>query len=269
MDSACWRRPCPSLGSLLRKHPSQVFYHQDRQCLDATRAGQRADFYAAGSRHTQVIVRSGIRQGYPALPHCLQGGFSLAIARRLIATSHRCARTHSRPSTCACKRCATQHVRLALSSRTGSLEVRASMRQLQRSVTPAKIDRSVRVRTPPKHKESRQVCPLTRALLERMLDAIGANALDRPDRCLFLLGFSAALSRSTLIALDLGDVNSTNDAMLAAARESTREPGNGAERHRVIAVPRTRRELCAARATSEWIPSRPVGRTGRPVDSAL
>ncbi len=86
-----------------------------------------------------------------------------------------------------------------------------------------------------------------------MLDAMGANALDRPDRCLFLLGFSAALSRSTLIALDLGNVNFTNDAMHVAVQESMREPSNDAERHRVVAVPRTGHERCAARATSEWI----------------
>ena len=146
-----------------------------------------------------------------------------------------------------------EHARVGVPSPTDSPEVRALMRQLQRGVIPAKIDRSGRVRTPPKQKESRQARPLTRALLARMLDAMGANPLDRRDRCLLLLGFGAALSRSTLIALDLGDVSFTNDAMLLAVRESVRDPSNGAERRRVIAVPRTGHELCAARATSEWI----------------
>jgi hypothetical protein len=53
--------------------------------------------------------------------------------------------------------------------------------------------------------------------------------------------------------LDLGDVSFTNDAMLEAIRDRTLEPGSGAERHRVIAVPCTGHELCAARVTSEWI----------------
>ena len=76
---------------------------------------------------------------------------------------------------------------------------------------------------------------------------MGINALDRRDRCLLLLGFAAGLSRTALVDLDVPDVSFTSDAMLLTLRTPESETA------RVVAVPRTGHELCAARATAEWM----------------
>lgn len=156
-----------------------------------------------------------------------------------------------------------EHVRLGLPSPTDSPEVRALLRQLQQGVMPAKVDRTGRVRAPAKRREPRQARPLTRALLARMLDAMGTNALDRRDRCLLLMGFAAALSGLALTTLDVEDVSFTGDAMLLSIRD---RPTHDADApRRALAVPRTGQELCAARATWEWIQHAQLDELGGPL----
>lgn len=157
------------------------------------------------------------------------------------------------------------HVRLGVSSPTDAPEVRALLRQLQAGVVPAKVDRTGRVRAPAKRKELRQARPITRALLAKMLDAMGTNSLDRRDRCLLLLGFSAGLSGPALVGLDVADVQLTNDAMLVSIDQAPQGSDQGIATRRVIAVPRTGRELCAARATAEWIAHAQLDEQGGPL----
>ncbi len=133
------------------------------------------------------------------------------------------------------------HLQLGHPSPTDEPDLRAVLRSLQLGVFPGKS------RSPRKRREPRQARPLTRGLLTKMLDAMGINALDRRDRCLLLLGFAAGLSRTALVDLDVADVSFTSDAMLLALRNP------GSETARVVAVPRTGHELCAARATTEWM----------------
>ena len=156
-----------------------------------------------------------------------------------------------------------EHVRLGLPSPTDSDEVRALMRQLQRGVLPAKVDHTGRVRALAKRKEPRQARPLTRALMAKVLDAMGTNPLDRRDRCLLLLGFSAALSGLALTMLDVEDVSFTSDVMLVSVGNRATEEAVAPPR--VLAIPRTGQELCAARATSEWIQHLQLDELGGPL----
>lgn len=157
------------------------------------------------------------------------------------------------------------HVRLGLPNPIDAPEVRALLRQLQAGFIPAKMDRTGRVRAPAKRKEPRQARPLTRTLLTKMLDAMGTNSLDRRDRCLLLLGFSAGLSGPALVGLNVTDVQLTNDAMLVSIGEAPQAPGQDIVTRRVIAVPRTGHELCAARATAEWIAHAQLDEQGGPL----
>ncbi len=133
------------------------------------------------------------------------------------------------------------HLQLGHPSPTDTSELRAVLRSLQLGVFPGK-GKSAR-----KRREPRQAQPLTRGLLTKMLDAMGINALDRRDRCLLLLGFAAGLPRTALVELDVADVSFASDAMLLALHNP------GSETARVVAIPRTGHELCAARATAEWM----------------
>jgi len=156
-----------------------------------------------------------------------------------------------------------EHIRLGLPSPTASDEVRALLRQLQQGVMPAKVDRTGRVRAPARRKEPRRARPLTRSLLAKALDAMGTNALDRRDRCLLLIGFSAALSGMTLTTLDVEDVSFTSDAMLLSVGPKAGEAPDSPRR--TLAVPSTGHELCAARATREWIQHAQLDELGGPL----
>ncbi len=158
-----------------------------------------------------------------------------------------------------------EHVRQGLPSPTEAPEVRALLRQLQRGIVPAKVDRTGRVRAPAKRKEPRQARPLTRALIAKMFDAMGTDSLDRRDRCLILLGFSAGLSGPALVGLNVADVQLTNDAILVSIAEATSGASQEVDSRRVIAVPRTGHELCAARATAEWIAHAQLDEHGGPL----
>jgi len=76
---------------------------------------------------------------------------------------------------------------------------------------------------------------------------------------LLLLGFAAGLSRTALVNLDVADVSFTSDAMLLALRDP------GSETARVVAIPRTGHELCAARATAEWMQQSELDVQGGPL----
>jgi integrase len=141
-----------------------------------------------------------------------------------------------------------EHIRLGYASPTDTPALRPVLRQMQLGVAPSKPGTAPAPDT--KRNEPRQARPITRQLLAQVLAAMGTNALDRRDRCLLLLGFAAALSRSALISLDAPDVRFNNDAMVVTIR--TAATGDS-ERARVVRIPFTGDELCAATATRALI----------------
>lgn len=93
-----------------------------------------------------------------------------------------------------------EHVRQGLPSPTDDPSVRAVMRNFQLGIAPGKKG-GVAKRAEPRHARA-----IKRNLLERMLDAMGTNSLDRRDRCVLTLPFGAALSGSALVALNRDDI---------------------------------------------------------------
>ncbi len=137
-----------------------------------------------------------------------------------------------------------------------STGMRAMMRDLQRGVVTGKSGAAKKAREP------RQAKPIDRALLERMLAGFGSGtALERRDRCLLLLGFAAALSRSALVNLDATSIRFTPDVMVLRVRESD----DPSEAPRVVTVNFTRGPMCAATATVEWINSAALDIEGGPL----
>ena len=95
----------------------------------------------------------------------------------------------------------------------------------------------------------RQKAPLT-------LDDLGAALPrgDRPravrDRALLLLGFAAALRRSELVALDIGDLQDCPEGLVVTLRGSKTDPERVGT---LLGVPYARRKtLCAVRAVARW-----------------
>ena len=122
-------------------------------------------------------------------------------------------------------------------------------------------------------KGKRQAKPITRALLMRMLDAMGSGARtkDRRDQAILMLGF-AGLKRGTICALNIEDCTWTADAMILRLRvvddATDAAEGAGAEApvaeiSRTVAIPLTRGPLCAATACRRWLEHNDlVGKTG-------
>jgi integrase len=84
-----------------------------------------------------------------------------------------------------------------------------------------------------------------------LLEIRGEGLKAKRDRAIVLLGFSAALRRSELAAIDVGDVTFCKEGLrLIIGRSKTDQTGEGAE----IAVPFVpNRSLCAVRAVKAWL----------------
>jgi site-specific recombinase XerC len=84
-----------------------------------------------------------------------------------------------------------------------------------------------------------------------LLEVRGEGLKAHRDRAIVLLGFSAALRRSELAALDFDDVIFCKEGLrLIIRRSKTDQTGEGAE----IAVPFvSNRSLCAVRAVKAWL----------------
>lgn len=137
-----------------------------------------------------------------------------------------------------------EHLRRGYASPTDVPSMRSVVGQLKVGVLPM-VEAAISL----EKREPRQAEPLSRELLRRMLRPMGKNLLDRRDRCLFLLGFDAMLSRSSLVALDISDIRFCEHEMHVAVRE-VRADG---EVTRFVTVHMRSDELCAVRATKEWI----------------
>ena len=150
-----------------------------------------------------------------------------------------------------------EHLRLGHKSPTDTSNMRVVMRQLQLGMLPAKQGSTV----PQKKREPRQARPITRALLARMGEAMGSDLLDRRDRCLMLLGFTAMLSRSTLVSLDAADIRFQEHQMSVRVRDGQPE----GKPPRIVTVPMISGDLCAVRATKEWIEHAALDLEGGPL----
>ncbi|MCB1825613.1 MAG: site-specific integrase [Candidatus Competibacteraceae bacterium] len=96
----------------------------------------------------------------------------------------------------------------------------------------------------------RQVAPLEREALLALLAPLGASPRDMRDRALLLLGFSAALRRSELVALTMADVAFGTQGLTVTIRQSkTDQEGVG----RTIGIPRARGPVCPVRALRAWL----------------
>src|SRR5215212_10286071 len=109
--------------------------------------------------------------------------------------------------------------------------------------------------------------PATAEVVTQMLAHIPAGLAGQRDRAILVLGFSAALRRSELVALDVADLVPDHDGLrLMIRRSKTDQEGAGQE----IAVPHGR-HLKPVEAVRAWLAAaritdgpvfRPVSRTG-------
>ena len=90
--------------------------------------------------------------------------------------------------------------------------------------------------------------------------------LGRRDACLLLLGFSSAMRRSELVALDVADVNHTNDGLIVTVtRSKTDQEGEG----RQIGIPYgSNPTTCPVRTSRAWLDVSGIedGPLFRPID---
>ena len=103
-----------------------------------------------------------------------------------------------------------------------------------------------------------------------MVGTLPDTLLGRRDACLLLLGFSSAMRRSELVALDVADVSDTNDGLIVTIRRSkTDQEGEGRE----VGIPYgSSPATCPVRAFRAWLDAsgidegplfRPINRHGQ------
>lgn len=91
---------------------------------------------------------------------------------------------------------------------------------------------------------------LTVSRLRQVLAGLGEGLSDRRDRALLLIGTSAALRRSELVALDVADIAVQPEGLRVMIRRSkTDQDGEGA----VLAIGRTGTATCPAAAYAAWL----------------
>jgi site-specific recombinase XerD len=97
----------------------------------------------------------------------------------------------------------------------------------------------------------RQVHPISVEELRKMVDRLGDDLRGSRNRALVLLGFSAALRRSELVALDVDDIAEVPEGLRVTVRRSkSDQEGEG----RVIGVPYgSHLQTCPVRAWRQWL----------------
>ena len=105
-----------------------------------------------------------------------------------------------------------------------------------------------------KSRKPRPSLAITRRLLGQILLPLPRSAIDRRDRALILLGFGGALKRGALVAINVGDISVTPDALIVRIRRgSDEEDADRAPTGRQIAIARTGGDLCVAKALMDYI----------------
>jgi len=218
-----------------------AFAKQDK--APATRQAYRPDF----SIFRVWCMARNVR-AIPASPETV-AGFLAAEAENGMATS-----TITRR--CAAIRHA--HKLAAFEPPTNSEIVKATLRGIRRSIGAA-----------PKRK-----APAVAEIMRDMARTVPAGLKGLRDRALLLLGFGGAFRRSELVALDVADIEFTDDGLRVTIRRSkTDQEGQGA----TIAVIRGG-SCCPAKAVKAWLDAagisegpifRPVRKGGKVRESRL
>jgi integrase len=96
-----------------------------------------------------------------------------------------------------------------------------------------------------------KAAPLTLERLRALVERCDSSNRGRRDRAMLLLGFTGALRRSELVALQVNDISEVQGGLrLRIARSKTDRAGEGAE----IGLPRgKRRETCPVQAFEDWM----------------
>jgi len=131
-------------------------------------------------------------------------------------------------------------------------DLRVKLRWLQQGKWPPKNGRQ-QVPVVIGRIASRSAKPMTRQLLERVLDAVLRTSLDRRDEALLLLGFMGALKRQQLVSIDVADCAFTADALLIKVQGDPEASDEKGRKPRTIAVPKTEGMLCAASSVRRLI----------------
>ncbi len=102
--------------------------------------------------------------------------------------------------------------------------------------------------------KQKQAAPLLRDDLIAILNMLPADIRGIRDRAALMVGFTAALRRSELIALNVGDIEFVMEGMIVTIQQSkTDQDGLG----RKIAIPRGRTRYCPVESVENWIENLP------------
>ena len=158
------------------------------------------------------------------------------------------------------------HQLIGQRSPTDDATLRPLLRALQRGFIPDK--NILQVGAPAaddpgaKTRKPRVSLPITRRLLAQILAPLPCSAIDRRDRALLLLGFAGAVKRGALVAINVGDLRFTADALIVrihlgglenGTTMSASGCGDAAPSGRQIAIPVTGGDLCVVKAVKDYI----------------
>ncbi|MFN8620622.1 MAG: site-specific integrase [Chloroflexota bacterium] len=184
--------------------PAQPLSDRTRQYLAASKAPATVRAYRSDLRHFEAWCDGRGSPSLPSTPEVIAdylaelagaGMAAATITRRLTAISQ-------------------AHRMAGLESPTGSQVVRMTAAGIRRSVGTAQ----------------HQVRPILVADLRAMLEALPADLRGLRDRALLLIGFTAGLRRSELVALDVTDVVEEAEGLRVTIRRSkTDQEGAGRE----------------------------------------
>jgi len=128
------------------------------------------------------------------------------------------------------------HVERGLRSPTDDPEVKKVLRGIRRQFGVAQ----------------KQAKPLTRKLLRRIVRSMDHSPIDRRDRALLLLGFAGGFRRSELVALDVEDLEPTEEGLMVRIKRSKTDQE---QRGRLVAIPLLGGRLCPVTALEKWLKS--------------
>jgi integrase len=95
--------------------------------------------------------------------------------------------------------------------------------------------------------------PISWFELKKMVSMCDTSIMGRRDAAMLSLGWSGALRRSELIALNCGDIEFTDEGMILQIRKSkSDQEGSGYE----IGIPRTGQPICPVEIMSTWFERR-------------
>ena len=142
---------------------------------------------------------------------------------------------------------------LAVSSLTRKLAAINKMHEMANHLSPTKSEivrmtmRGIRREHSTKQ---RQASPLLRDDLIALINALSAYKKDIRDKALLMIGFSAALRRSELVALNMNDLEFTDAGLIITIRKSkTDQEGHG----RKISIPNGRTRYCPVQTLKDWL----------------